>query len=401
VKALLSATCAALVAAGCSGPSDPAADPASNATSTRTSSAEAQTTPVRISKGTARVTSLRSYPRAEKLPAFTSVKITDANLPAGLAAAPDDRILYSEFWSGRIRVIRANGTLDPEPWADVNRIYGIRWTRFYHGGLSGIAFDPEFERNRFVYVVTQVPSKRSGLPARTLILRFRDVKGRGTSPRIIMTIRAKVFDNTYSLVFGPDGMLYIPSGFLGRSRPKGQDPLADRRGKILRVTRDGGVPADNPYGARAPRVWASGFKNAFDMAFFPGSRYAVAGESGPEAHDEINLVMPGHDYGYPDHQGVTKARGVTSPLLDYGSDRTSPVGIVYYTGNRYPALRGRFLMCENHGRGMLALRINRSNPGRLLNLTPITPSCTIDVIQTRDGAVVFSDSGAIYRLVPS
>ena len=144
----------------------------------------------------------------------------NANLPAGLAAARDGRILYSEFWGGRIRIIRPNGTVDPKPWADVNRLYGIRWTRFYHGGLSGIAFDPEFERNRFVYVVTQTPSKRNGLPSTTLILRFKEVAGRGTSPRVLYRIRAKVFDNVYSLVFGPDGTLFIPSGFLGTSRPK-------------------------------------------------------------------------------------------------------------------------------------------------------------------------------------
>ncbi len=197
-------------------------------------------------------------------------------------------------------------------------------------------------------------------------------------------------------------MLYVPSGFLGRNRPKGDDPLRDLRGKILRVTRDGKPPGDNPFGARAPRVWATGFKNAFDLAFLPGrSGYAVAGESGPEAHDEINLVMPGNDYGYPDHQGAERKRGLTPPLYDYGSDRTSPVGIVYYTGRRYPALRGRFLMCENHGRGMLALRIAPSAPGRLLNMTPVVSECTIDLVQTPDGSIVFSDAGAIYRLEPA
>ena len=327
------------------------------------------------------------------------MRIASASLPAGLAAAPDGRILYSEFWGGKIRVIRADGTVDPEPWADVNRIYGIRWTRYYHGGLSGIAFDPEFARNRFVYVVTQVPHKRTGVPSRSLVIRFKEVNGRGRAPRVLFTIPAKVFDNVYSLVFGPDGMLYVPSGFLGRNRARGEDPLGDLRGKILRVTREGKAPGDNPYGSRAPRVWASGFKNAFDLAFFPESDLAVAGESGPEAHDEINLVLPGNDYGYPDHQGATRARGVTPPLLDYGSDRTSPVGIVYYDGSRYPALRGRFLMCENHGSGMLALRIKRSDPGTLLNLTPIVPQCTIDLVQTPDGSIVFSDSNAIYRLV--
>jgi len=141
-----------------------------------------------------------------------------------------------------------------------------------------------------------------------------------------------------------------------------------------------------------------GFKNAFDLAFDPQGRFAVAGESGPEAHDEINLVQPGHDYGYPEQQGVTRAPGLTPPLLDYGSDRTSPVGIVYYSGSRYPSLRDRFLMCENHGRGMLALRVGRSEPVRLLNLTPIVPECTLDLVQMPDGSVVFSDSRAIYRL---
>ena len=208
-------------------------------------------------------------------------RITSASLAAGLAAAPDGRILYSEFWEGKVRVIRPNGTVDPTPWADVNRIYGIRWRRFYHGGLSGIAFDPEYQTNRFVYIVVQEPSKRNGLPAMSLIVRFKELNGRGTAPKILYRIRADVFDNVYSLVFGPDGMLYIPSGFLGRSRPKGVDPLADRRGKILRVTRDGEPPGDNPWGGRAPRVWAAGFKNAFDLAFFPGSNLALAGESNP------------------------------------------------------------------------------------------------------------------------
>jgi glucose/arabinose dehydrogenase len=397
VKAILLVSSAAFIAVGCSGSADPAESQPQTAPASGPAAVEA--TPPRIPTGTLKITPLRSYPPAEKLPAFSATKITDADLPSGLAVAPDGRILYSEFWAGRVRVIRPDGSVDPKPWADVNRSYGIRWTRFYHGGLSGIAFDPDYEKNRFVYVVTQTPSKRNGLPSTTLILRFKEVGGRGTSPRVLYRIRAKVFDNVYSLVFGPDGMLYIPSGFLGTSRPKGEDPLTDRRGKILRVTRDAAPPGDNPFGARAPRVWASGFKNAFDLAFFPGTNLAVAGESGPEAHDEINLVMPGNDYGYPDHQGVTSAKGVTSPLLDYGSERTSPVGIIHYTGSRHPALRGRFLMCENHGRGLIVLRINRSSPGRLLSFTPIHPDCTIDIVQARDGSVVFSSSTAIYRLV--
>lgn len=388
-----------LVAVGCSqGAAEPVVRNSSSARVGASTSVFASASD-RIPRGTEKVVPLRNPPPRESLPAFRAVRIASANLPAGLAAAPDGRLLYSEFWGGKIRVIRADGTVDPKPWADVNAEYGIHWAKYYHGGLSGIAFDPAFARNHFVYVVVQVPNRATGLPARSIVLRYREVNGRGTSPRALLSISADIFDNVYSLVFGPDGKLYVPSGFLGESRPPGQDPLSDRRGKILRVSRTGAPAIGNPYGRRAPLVWAEGFKNAFDLAFFPHSNLAIAGESGAANHDEINLVMPGHDYGYPDHPGYTRASGVTPPMYDYGSDRTSPVGIIYYSGRRYPALRGRFLMCENHGRGLLALRIARSDPGRLLGLTPLLGECTIDIVQMPDGSVVFSDAEAIYRLV--
>jgi glucose/arabinose dehydrogenase len=420
LKAVVCAAFAALLAAsGCSGSSSSDAGaggssepPASStsverepptSTSSEPSPAPATTErsdPAPIPRGTAKIAPRRLPPPPERLPAFRAVKIADANYPSGLAAAPDGRILFSELWEGQIRVIGRDGSVDPEPWADVNATYRIRWTEFFHGGLSGIAFDPNFSRNRFVYVVTQVPDKRTGFAEKTLVIRYKERKGRGTSPRVILTLRAKKFDNTYSLVFGPDGMLYVPNGFLGTGRAKGAHPLDDVFGKILRVTPTGKAPGDNPYGKRAPRVWASGFKNAFDLAFFPRSDLAVAGENGTVGHDEINLLMPGRDYGYPSHEGVTRIRRLTPPLLDFGSGSPAPTGIVYYSGRRYPALRSRFLMCNNDELGMVALRIRRSDPGRLLAMTSLVDECTLDLVQTPDGSVVFSDAGAIYRLEP-
>jgi glucose/arabinose dehydrogenase len=405
-----------LLAAACSSASDPeASEPQTTTASAPTAalapapapssspaitSAPAPAAPAPLPRGTHTVTPRRTPPRAERLPAFRAVKLADANYPAGLAAAPDGRIFYSELWGGKLRVIRRDGTVDPTPWADINARFGIRWVEFFHGGLSGIAFDPRFERNRFVYVVTQVPDRRTGFAKKSLILRYKEVRGRGTSPRVLLTLPARKFDNTYSLVFGPDGMLYVPTGFLGVSRPRGAHHLDDLFGKILRVQPNGKAPGDNPYGRRAPLVWATGLKNAFDLAFFPGSDFAVAGENGTSAHDEINLLMAGHDYGYPERQGITKSPRLTSPLLDYGRDSHAPVGIIYYTGRRHPALRGRFLMCHNDGPGLVALRIRRSEPGRLRAFTPIVEECTVDLVQTPDGSIVFSDAGAVYRLEP-
>ena len=407
---------ALLAVAGCSGSSPSEAGEAGSSeraatstavepepsTSTSPGSSPPPTTsepadPATIPRGTARVVPRRSPPPAERLPAFRAVKIADANYPSGLAAARDGRILYSELWGGQIRVIRRDGSVDPRPWADVNARYRIRWTEFFHGGLSGIAFDPDFSRNRFVYVVTQVPNKRTGFAEKTLVIRYKDRRGRGTSPRVILKLRARKFDNAYSLVFGPDGMLYVPNGFLSDGGPR-RAPLRDLFGKILRVTPTGEAPGDNPYGRRAPRVWATGLKNAFDLAFFPRTNLAVAGENGTVGHDEINLLMPGRDYGFPSHEGVTRIRRLTPPLLDFGSRSPAPTGILYYSGRRFPALRGRFLMCNNDELGMVALRLRRSDPGRLLAMTSLVDECTLDLVQTPDGSVVFSDAGGIYRL---
>jgi glucose/arabinose dehydrogenase len=330
------------------------------------------------------------------MPAFGSILVAQAAYPAGLAAAPDGRIFYSELYQGRIRVLRADGTVDPVPWANVNADFGIEWTSYYHGGLSGIAFSPTFAEDGHVYVVTQVPGE-DGVPIRSMVVRYRERDGRGTDPHVLLEVRAGRFENIYSLVFGPDGMLYVPSGW-SRGRAEGVDPLGDLLGKILRLRPDGSVPPDNPFGASAPLVWAQGIRNAFDIAFLPDSNLILAGENGAADHDEIDLIIPGHDYGWPAHEGATDAAGITSPLLDYGDQRVAPAGITYYQHDRFPQLSGTFLMCHNHGPGLFALRLDADDPGRLASMTRIADRCSLDVI-TLDGEVYFSDPTGIYRLV--
>jgi glucose/arabinose dehydrogenase len=330
------------------------------------------------------------------MPAFGSILVAQAAYPAGLAAAPDGRIFYSELYQGRIRVLRADGTVDPVPWANVNADFGIEWTSYYHGGLSGIAFSPTFAEDGHVYVVTQVPGE-DGVPIRSMVVRYRERDGRGTDPHVLLEVRAGRFENIYSLVFGPDGMLYVPSGW-SRGRAEGVDPLGDLLGKILRLRPDGSVPPDNPFGASAPLVWAQGIRNAFDIAFLPDSNLILAGENGAADHDEIDLIIPGHDYGWPAHEGATDAAGITSPLLDYGDQRVAPAGITYYQHDRFPQLSGTFLMCHNHGPGLVALRLDADDSGRLASMTRIADRCSLDVI-TLDGEVYFSDPTGIYRLV--
>ena len=231
----------------------------------------------------------------------------------------------------------------------------------------------------------------------SLILRFRDVDGRGTAPRILYRIRAKVFDNVYSLVFGPDGMLYIPSGFLGTSRPRGEDSSQTDAERYCASRAKGSRPATTrleralpAYGPLASRMLSTSRSSPARTSLSPARAAQKRTTRSTSSCPAMTTAIP-----------TTRARRLRRrhiALLDYGSNRTSPVGIIRYSGSKFPALRDRFLMCENHGQGLIVLRINPSNPGRLLNFTPIRPECTIDIVQTQDGSVVFSGSNGIYRL---
>ena len=132
----------------------------------------------------------RSLPAAEEgLPSLSATKVTDGNYPAGLAVAPDGRIFFTELYGGVIRVIDERGAVTE--WYDVNEHFDIEWTEFYHGGLSAIAIDPEFRTNHFVFAVTQVPSRDTGLPVKSLILRFTERNGVGTRPKVLLTVPAQ------------------------------------------------------------------------------------------------------------------------------------------------------------------------------------------------------------------
>lgn len=353
--------------------------------------------PTPISSPAVDVSAKRGKVASERLGEYRAKVLAKANYPGGIAVAPDGRIFYSELYGGKIRVLAPDGGREAEEWFDVNEHLDVSWEQFFHGGLTGITFDPEFESNHFVYAMAQTPDPKTGLPARSLLLRFTERDGTGTAPEVLLEIPAHKFDNAYSPAFGPDGMLYLPSG-QNTNRKKGVDILDDLLGKVLRMTRDGKPPGDNPFGERAPLVWAIGIRNAFDIAFDPETGFIVAGENGTTDHDEINMIMPGHDYGWPRHRGIVEEEGITNPLYDYRKDRTAPVGIVRYDGEKFPELRGRFLMCQNHPDGIFALRVRTESPAELERMTRIADKCRVDIAAAPDGSIYFTDPTAIYQL---
>jgi glucose/arabinose dehydrogenase len=138
------------------------------------------------------------------------------------------------------------------------------------------------------------------------------------------------------LAFGPDGMLYVTVGDAGQ-RESAQD-LGSLAGKILRLTPDGDVPADNPFPGSP--VWSSGHRNPQGLAWDDGGTL-YATEFGQDTWDELNVITPGANYGWPVVEGAAGRDGFTDPVQQWSPDDASPSGMVHLDGMLYIAnLRG-------------------------------------------------------------
>ncbi|HEU0168466.1 MAG TPA: PQQ-dependent sugar dehydrogenase [Chloroflexota bacterium] len=256
-------------------------------------------------------------------PANVGVALVAANLaaPWALDFAPDGRVFFTER-PGRIRVIQNNAVL-PDPWATINvtQQAGSEW------GLLGLTLDPDFATNHFVYVYYTAPG---GGPNR--IVRMIDQNGHGVLDKVLVDgIPAGGNHNGGRLKFGPDGMLYAGTGESG-DEGLAQD-LSSLGGKILRLSKDGGVPADNPF--PGSYIWSYGHRNVEGFAWHPqGGMYAT--EHGPSGaapfccNDEVNLIDPGINYGWPVEYGPQSDPRFRSPLLESGTHTTwAPTGAAF------------------------------------------------------------------------
>ncbi len=211
--------------------------------------------------------------------------------PWDLAFAPDGRIFFTER-PGRLRVIEG-GRLRPEPVATIPEV-----VERGEGGLLGLALDPDFAGNGHLYLYHTYSGSDGGLRNRVVRYTLADRAGaRGlTEPRVILDdIPAAAIHNGGRIAFGPDGKLYVTTGDAAApALAQDRDSLA---GKILRLNPDGSVPDDNPFPGSP--VYSYGHRNPQGLAWQPGTGQLYATEHGPSAHDEVNLIAPGDNYGWP------------------------------------------------------------------------------------------------------
>ncbi|MCC6498147.1 MAG: PQQ-dependent sugar dehydrogenase [Propionibacteriaceae bacterium] len=249
---------------------------------------------------------------------------TGLDVPWDLAGLPDGSTLVT--LRDRAEVVRIASGGEPQV---VSRIEEV--SPGGEGGLLGIALSPQFTRDNLVYLYyTAVQDNR--------VIRYRYAASGLTQPTPIVTgIPRAGNHNGGRLRFGPDGYLYIGTGDAGRGElAQDRNSLA---GKILRVTADGSYPSDNPFGNA---VYSYGHRNVQGLGW-DGTGRLFASEFGQNRFDELNLIQPGENYGWPGAEGRTRESGLVSPLLVWEPAEASPSGIaVTPAGTVYVAgLRGQ------------------------------------------------------------
>ena len=265
--------------------------------------------------------------------------VTGLDSPWSLVTLPDGSFLVSERGSARILEVVAGGAT-----RTVGKVDGV--VPGGEGGLLGLA-------------AQTAPCKDAPSPAQCLylyayftatadnrIVRMRLTGGPGAytlgPASLILSGIAKAGNhNGGRIAFGPDGMLYATAGDAGNSQ-QAQDPKS-LNGKILRLTPDGGIPADNPFPGSP--VYTLGHRNPQGLAWDSSGRL-WASEFGQNTWDELNLIRPGHNYGWPVVEGIstTADKKFTNPVLQWPVADASPSGIAIRGSTIYmAALRGQRL----------------------------------------------------------
>ncbi len=310
----------------------------------------------------------------------------DLEVVWGLAAAPDGRLFLSER-PGRIRVIDQAGGLRGTPWARVEV--------FAEGeaGLLGLALHPAFADSPYVYVVYSHVDSEGVVSNR--VSRFREVDGRGGDEAVIFEgIPAGRRHAGGAIAFGPDGKLYVGTGDAARAA-RAQD-LGSLAGKILRLNPDGSIPEDNPLPNSA--IYALGLRNVQGFDWDPWSGRMVATMHGPSGEwarfgrDELNVIQPGANYGWPKVLGSPGLPGFSDPWLEYG-EAVAPAAAVFYRGP-IEAWDGDLFFAALRGEALhrVVLAGDRVTPEALERLWPDVYGRVRALAVGPDGALYFGTS---------
>ncbi len=330
--------------------------------------------------------------------------------PWGLAFLPDGRFLVTER-PGRLRLAAADGALDPRPVEGLPPIAAQG-----QGGLLDVALHPQFAKNGLVYL-SYAASGEGGIG--TEVARGRLVDHRLEDVKVLFRQQPKSGAGRHfgsRLVFDRQGHLYITLG--DRGEMERAQRLDDLAGKIVRLTADGQIPADNPFVNRAgarPEIYSLGNRNVQGAARHPVTGELWAHEHGPQGGDEVNVIRAGRNYGWPIiTYGVeyvigtkigegTRKPGMEQPLHVWVPS-IAPSGLAFYQGDRFPRWRGDLFVGALKDQMLVRLRFDGEKPVKEERLLKGSLGRIRDVRDGPDGYLYLltdSSEGVIARLEPA
>jgi glucose/arabinose dehydrogenase len=289
-----------------------------------------------------------TYRVAEGVRLKVSVVTKGLQNPWNLVFMPDGSMLVTER-PGRLRVIR-NGVLDPTPVAGLPAIGAQRL-----GGLQDIALHPKFAENKLLYFTY---SKTDGKGMIMSALGRGRLEG-STLSDVKELIAAEPWWNgaggaASRVAFDRDGMLFWATGSTPDSR-ESQEP-GSLRGKVLRLKDDGTPAAGNPFAGKPgyrPEIYSMGHRNQLGLAIHPVSGALWSAEHGPNGGDELNIILPGRNYGWPDvslgrdydgpWQGAFQKDGIERPIV-FWMPSIAVSDLLFYTGDKFPQWKGNALV---------------------------------------------------------
>jgi glucose/arabinose dehydrogenase len=288
------------------------------------------------------------YDTAEGMNIKVSVVTNKLEFPWSLTFLPDGTMLVTER-AARLRVIR-NGVLDPTPVAGTPKGYFAGQSGLpgaVHGYMD-IVLHPKFADNHLVYLAYMKPLSDT---RRTLAIARGRWDGKAIADMKDIYVCSEDVGSATRLAFGRDNTLFF-SVSSGTPPETSQDP-GKLAGKILRVNDDGSIPKDNPYVGKPnakPEVYSIGHRNVLGLAIHPPTGQVWANENGPNGGDEINLILPGHNYGWPiislgrNYTGPWQSQkfsqeGIDNPMV-YWTPAIAVSGMAFYTGDKLRKWKG-------------------------------------------------------------
>jgi aldose sugar dehydrogenase len=344
----------------------------------------------------------------------TTVVASGLNHPWSVAWLPNGDMLVTER-PGRVRMIH-DGVLDPTPIGGVPKVHAVRLS-----GLMEVLPHPNFAQNHYVYLTYTKNLKEEGPVVATTLARGK-LEGKNlVEVKELLECDSWAGDGGSGsrLAWGRDGMLYMTTGASNGTAAQEGNNL---RGKILRLTDEGKPAPGNPFIGKAgyrPEIFTMGHRNSLGLALNPTTGEFWSNENGPAGGDEVNVLKAGGNYGWPEvsfgrtyeGQRIQYVKEGTIPPVIFWAPSIAPSGMMFYTGDRFPAWKGNLFVGAQLGGTVggyphlerITLDKNQDETAREALLVDMKLRIR-DVRQGPDGLIYVltdEDNGQLIRLEPA